>query len=179
MIPTSIYDDYFEWLYDLVCENRYGASVSYRKLFTALHNTIFWYDIQKDSNRAADGADLRARYGDENHILNAPELIEGPCSVLEMMIGLAVRCEETIMDDTAYGDRTAQWFWGMVNNLGLGGMTDDIFDKEYVEDVIHKLLIHDYAEDGRGGLFTVRDCPYDMRNLEIWNQLCFYLNTIS
>ena len=33
------------------------------------------------------------------------------CSVLEMMIALAIRCEEHIMDDPDVGNRTGQWFW--------------------------------------------------------------------
>lgn len=43
-----------------------------------------------------------------------------PCSVLEMIIALAIRLEEHIMDDPDIGNRTGQWFWDMIVSLGLG-----------------------------------------------------------
>ena len=41
-----------------------------------------------------------------------------------MMIALAIRCEEHIMDDPDAGDRTGQWFWSMLVSLGLGSMDE-------------------------------------------------------
>ena len=82
------------------------------------------------------------------------------------------------MDDLEYGDRTAQWFWEMIVSLGLGSMTDDRFDRRFVEDVILDFMNRDYAPNGKGGLFTIRNYPYDMRDLEIWSQLNKYLKTI-
>ena len=99
-----------------------------------------------------------------------------PCSVLEMMVALAIRCEETIMDNPAYGDRTAQWFWGMIRTLGLYSMTDDRFDQEYVDMVIDRFLNRDYEPNGEGGLFKINNCKYDLRKIEIWYQLCWYLD---
>jgi hypothetical protein len=96
-----------------------------------------------------------------------------------MMIGLVLRCEETIMVDPSVGDRTSQWFWGMVRSLGLASMTDSRFDRRYVEDTIQKFLDRDYEPDGRGGLFTIRDCDQDLRNVEIWIQLLWYLDSIT
>jgi hypothetical protein len=95
-----------------------------------------------------------------------------------MMIALAIRCEESITDDPRKGDRTGQWFWGMVRNLGLGGMYNDIFDAQIADDIIERFLDREYEPDGRGGLFTIRDCDCDLRDAEIWHQLCWYLNTI-
>lgn len=83
------------------------------------------------------------------------------------------------MDDPTMGDRTGQWFWGMIINLGLGCMTDDQYDEEYVESVVRRFLNREYEPDGRGGLFRVRRCEYDLRNVEIWDQLGWYLNSIT
>jgi hypothetical protein len=82
------------------------------------------------------------------------------------------------MDDPDYGNRTGQWFWTMINNLNLSSMSDERFDGEYVDEVISIFLNREYQEDGEGGLFTIEDCEYDMRTVEIWYQLCWYLNTI-
>ena len=121
---------------------------------------------------ADDGVDLRIRYEmitDEHVSRNKP------CSILEMMIALAIRCEETIMDNPSYGDRTAQWFWGMIRTLGLYSMTDDRFDTEYVDKVVERFLSREYAPNGEGGLFKIPNCKYDLRRIEIWYQLCWYL----
>ena len=178
MIQDDVINEYFEWLVDIACVD--DRVVSYRKLLEYLHRVEFIFSNQMDSNRAADGVELRYRFA-HSYLRDdeAEYWLTGPCSVLEMMLALSIRCEETIMDDPTIGDRTAQWFWGMVTNLGLGGMYDKNFDVYYVEDVVVRFLDRDYEPDGTGGLFTVRDYDYDMRKIEIWHQLCEYLNTIS
>ena len=178
MSRDDVKNEYFDWLYNLVSEKRYSNSLSYRKLLMRLHDIEFVYSIRKDKNRAADGVDLRYRFAigkDEDYILNC---LEGPCSVFEMMVALAQRCE-SVMDDPKIGDRTGQWFWGMINNLGLGGMNDNRYDEQYVDDVINTFLDREYKSNGKGGLFTIRNCEYDLREVEIWYQLCWYLDTIS
>jgi hypothetical protein len=179
MARLSIEDKYFEWMYDLMCEDDYDDEYSYRELFSYLHSVEFVYTISRDANRANDGIDLRYRFSWDTGYPCADSELDGPCSVLEMMIALAIRCEETIMDDPAIGDRTSQWFWKMIVNLGLGDMIDSRFDKIYVEDVITKFLNREFEPDGRGGLFTIWNCDYDLRDIEIWTILCWYLNSIS
>ena len=175
-----IREEYFDWLYELVCKQRYSNRISYKKLLTHLHNTVFRYSILKDQNRAEDGICLRYRFTDEYYsIKDAEKYLKGPCSVLEMMVALAVRCEENIMDDPNIGDRTGQWFWEMIGNLGLGSMNDTRFDIIYVDEVISKFLDRKYSPDGRGGLFTIKNCDCDLRKVEIWYQLCWYLDSIT
>ena len=83
------------------------------------------------------------------------------------------------MDNPRKGNRTKQWFWGMINSLGLGGMDDSNFDKDYVAKVVNVFLERRYEPNGRGGLFTIRNCKDDLRDVEIWCQLCWYLDTIT
>lgn len=113
------------------------------------------------------------------YILERPCKEVRTCSVLEMMVALAIRCEESIMDDPNMGDRTGQWFWGMVVNLGLGSMTDAFYDEQVVDDILARFLNRKYEPDGKGGLFTVRHCEQDLRKVEIWHQLCWYLDSIT
>ena len=82
------------------------------------------------------------------------------------------------MDNTDFGNRTGQWFWGMIKNLGLNAMRDSNFDRNYVDDVIARLLNREYEPDGKGGLFTVKHCNHDLRTVEIWCQLSWYLDSI-
>lgn len=170
---------YFEWLYKFITHGRFAKEISYRQLLMRLHEVPFRYSIEKDSGRADDGIDLRYRFAKTyKKVDHAERYIDTPCSILEMILALAIRCEETIMDDPRYGDRTGQWFWGMITNLGLGSMVDDIFDSDYVDDVIETFLNRNYGPDGTGGLFTVRNCDCDLRTVEIWYQLCYFLDTI-
>lgn len=182
MTRFDLLNDYFNWLVSLIYTRRRISGKSFMKLLTRLHETEFEYMMLMDENRAEDGIGLRWRYALANGYEDNPDIImdylEGPCSMLEMMAALAIHCEESIMDDTRYGDRTEQWFWGMVVNLGLGDMTDDRFDRDYVDERLAIFVAREYEPDGRGGLFTVRNYDRDLRDIEIWNQLSLYLNTI-
>lgn len=172
MIRGNVSNDYFEWLYDKVCEDRFGPDISFCKLLRYLHDTEFRWLIPMDSNRAADGIDLRNRFMPDGH-----RYLHGPCSVLEMMVALSIRCE-TFMDDPQIGDRTSQWFWGMIVSLGLGAMEDSRFNRRFVEDCIERFLNRDYEPNGEGGLFTLHHGDYDMRDAEIWHQLCWYIDDV-
>lgn len=173
---------YFEWLYDLVCSNGYVKELRYEELLFCLYQKDFVYILPKDENRFMDGIALRYLFGSE---AGAPrEQIEDvldcrPCSVLEMLVALAMRIETEIMSDSEYGDRTWKWFWKMMTNMNLGGMTNDKFDRGYVDRVIERMLARKYEANGRGGLFTIANCREDLRNVEIWSQMNWYLNSMS
>jgi hypothetical protein len=179
-----IRNEYFEWLYEMVDGRRFMKQYSFRKLLTRLHDTEFRYSILKDQNRAEDGISLRYRFANDRYFgvrherNDIVDYLDGPCSVLEMMVALAIRCEENIMDDPLMGNRTSHWFWQMVVNLGLGPMADGRYERQAVDDAINRFLDREYEPDGRGGLFRVRNSDVDMRNIEIWHQLCCFLNTI-
>lgn len=180
MTKDELCKRYLDWMCRLVCNDKYSKT-SYRKLLSYLNTIEFTYIIDMDGNRAEDGIDLRYRYGYEYDIPDsviAVYLDDHPCSVLEMMIALALRCEETIMDNPDYGDRTGQWFWEMIVNLGLGPMTDDAFDQEYINGVIYRFLDRQYGPNGQCGLFTVENTDRDLRFVEIWYQMCWYLDEI-
>ena len=178
MTKNELIDAYFDWMYQLVVDDRY--SKSYRKLFSRLHGTEFTYTIPMDGNRAEDGIDLRYRFGretgcDERFIASC--LDDRPCSVLEMMTALAIRCEEHLMDNPDIGNRTGQWFWGMLVSMGLRSMDDARFDRYYVDRTLERFLARGYARNGEGGLFTVNN-GRDMRSTEIWYQMNYHLSEL-
>ncbi len=174
-------EKYFRWLINLVSED-YDRKY-YTKLFRQLHNTEFTWTIYLDNNRAADGIDLRVRFADEYELSLGDELypLNGPCSVFEMMVALAVRCEETIMGDCDAGDRTGDWFWIMIKNLGLNQMDDYNYNEKKVNIILQRFLNREYQKNGSGGLFIVenyKDWTDDLRKVDIWYQMLWYLDTI-
>lgn len=177
---SHVEEAYFQWMYSLICDDRFKTP-TYKKLLNHLNSVEFEYILPMDEHRAADGVELRYRFGYEEGYddrVIASLIDDHPCSILEMMLALAIRCEEHIMDDDDFGDRTGQWFWTMLTNLGLGSMHDDVYDPDYVDFVILRFLNREYKKNGEGGLFVVDDGVTDMRTLDIWYQLCFYINEI-
>ena len=174
MLTEFLEELYFEWLCNII-----GDKSSYDRLLTRLHQLDFLYILPMDENREIDGLDLRHRFAYvTGHKVDDDFLSERPCSVLEMMVALALRIEEDIAYDPDIGSRVHCWFWDMVSNLGLGDMDDYHYDEDYVDDVIDRFLYREYKRNGEGGLFTIENCPHDLRTVEIWYQMGWYMNDI-
>lgn len=172
---------YFDWLCSFVYNDRYFKRLSYKRLLEYLDLREFYYILPMDYPRAEDGVSLRYRFGrekniDEREIANVLDV--RPCSILEMMIALSIRIEESIMCDPDVGDRTGQWFWEMIISLGLGGQNDSSFDIYRVNTILYNFLERKYSSDGRGGLFTLSDPDRDQRTVEIWYQMQRHLGEV-
>lgn len=181
MTQNNLINEYFEWMYQLIYDNRICRRAPYGLLLRSLYDKDFSYTIALDGNRAEDGVNLRYRFGYEHNYpdaMIAAYLDDRPCSVLEMLIALALRCEKHIMDSDE-GDRTGQWFWDMIENLGLLSMNNYNFNKNHVDRRIDIFLNREYERDGKGGLFTVEHPRRDLRCVEIWYQMCWYLDGIQ
>lgn len=178
MLKNDLVNLYFDWMYRLVY-NKKLYTFSYKKLFKYLNSIDFIYKIPMDGNRYEDGINLRYRFADEydfSENVISVVLDERPCSVFEMMVALALRCEETIMLDPEIDGGTYLWFYNMIENLGLNKMYDSKFNSDIVDNVLYKLLNRRYKRNGEGGLFITESNEYDFRNMEIWQQMCFYLD---
>lgn len=179
MTRDTLAKQYFEWLCGLADVRGLSDISSYYRLFDVLHRIDFQVLIGMDENRAEDGIELRYRFGSElgyEQAMIASLLDIYPCSVLEMIVALALRCEENIMSNPQEGTAVSKWFWIMIQNLGLESMSDNNFDEEYCRAVIHRFLNREYMRDGTGGLFVIKNCKHDLRGVEIWYQMCWYLD---
>ena len=181
LLAERYYDQYFYYLYN-ICMRGKNPNISYKKLFLHLHATPFEVKLDKDINRAYDALEMRKnylkKYSSDLDILNYMNT-EYPCSVLEVIVALAMRCEDTIMANTEYGDRTTQWIWQMIVSLGLGGQSDERYDTKDVDNKLYIFMNRKYDRNGRGGLFTIKKTLKDLRKVEIWCQMLWYLDTIE
>lgn len=184
---NDISKQYFDWLCTIVTSGRRYYKSQYSKLLRFLHSVDFVYTMDRDGNRFEDGIDMRYRFGKTinpaSQRVIALELDNKPCSMLEMMVGLSCRCEEQIMSNSSYGNRTAEWFWNMVESLGLMWATDNKFDAMKCSRVIDRFLNREYEPTGRGGLFSVEVVDddgnvVDLTTQEIWYQAMWYLNSV-
>lgn len=167
---------YFDWICRIIDEQN---ACKYTKLLNYLFDREFTYgNISHDENRAMDGIRLRNRFAVSQNIpddVMDEALYSKPCSILEMIVALCIRIEESIMASEYYGDRTAYWFWEMIFNMGLKNMSDDRYEPYNVENIVNRFIRRQYSPNGKGGLVTVYKPGIDLRNVEIWYQVMWYL----
>lgn len=178
---------YFNWLINRVSlDDLYGRS--YTHLAHVLHGMIFCWNLELDENRSTDGLYLRTEWAElienESDMQEYPlpfvdtELSLGPCTVFEMMVALAARIENDIMQEDDKGNRTPLWFYYMLQNLDLLDCDDDhVFEStnEYIRNVIRKMLYREYTADGKGSLFPLSGRCEDRREVDIWWQAQHWL----
>lgn len=177
MNPEFISRIYFEWMSRVVTKDTVNEDI-YTNLLQELYETPFIFVVPMDENRYNDGINLRSEFAYETN--KDPEIIfealeTRPCTVLEMMIALTIRINN-IMDDIEVGDRFKSWFWGMVDNLGLYGMTNERYSSEFVDLVISKFLNRQYRNEGAGSLFPNAHNLPNYNQIQIWDQAMHYLN---
>ena len=169
---------YFDWLCDIIQVDKMNCS--WRLLMKDLYQRPFYSLIEHDENRASDGLELREEYMHDMWYPDDVE-IEGECSVLEMLIGLARRMDYETSDpyDDNSTDHTVYWFWEMIDNLGLIAFDDDSYFElggiDNVDNIVDRFLERDYEYDGEGGLFPLVKSTKDQRDVEIWSQMSAYL----
>ena len=164
--------DYFEWLLDKV-RYKFVRTDDYRLLLSYLFYREFTWLIPFDSNRAENGIGLRYEFETEHGFCGRN--VDEPCSVLEMLIALARDWEHEITYDFHKGDRSAKWFWTMIDNLGLLNYPDFEFNEYEIEEIIDVWLTRKFSKSGEGSIFPVKNWGSDQKQLEIWLQLQNYV----
>lgn len=172
----GFFEDYLYWLIGQVCDNAHKAS-NYISLFNLLQETEFYWSIDLDENRAYDGLKLRDLYISKGGKLSQVD-INRPVSMLEVLVAMAIRCEDDKMHEDSLGDRTPVWFWGMIKNASLLSEDDDNIDDIYVRARLKDILDRNYGRHGEGGLFYTNDlsCHRNFKRIELWEQLGHWLN---
>lgn len=164
-------EEYFNWLYSLVCPKGYPGS-SYFFLLKALHRKEFYSLVPNDDNRGEDGKALRYQFE-----YSEIPWFKGPCTMLEMLVALSDRLGQQFVD-TQFDRPAHMWFWEMMENLGLKDFTDEQFvrsnGESIVDNILDTLLERTYDFHGNGGIFPLNCTDVDQRNVEIWYQMARY-----
>lgn len=171
----TIDDRYLTWLYSQVgaVRNR-NPSRSFWQLAKQLYRTPFYWFVPNDDNRVEDGRDLRLEFlGEEELDEKTHAWLELDCSMFEMLLALAKRA--------AYESSLnyVEWFWIFIRNLGIRHHYDATYEisiKEEIDEILTNLNQRDYAWDGTGGLFPLKNPNRDQREVEIWYQMQMYLH---
>lgn len=185
---TSEADElYFEWLCEMVEGHKYYY------LLNHLHTIPFVWLIPNDDNRLSDGLALRQSYCENlNFDIFSEEILgENPCSVLEMLVALAIRMADMIADPEE-DICIHEMFFRMLSNLDLTRFDDRNYvgvedckdgfaqqalrqDMSFVDHKINIFLSRKYHFDGFGGLFPLIFTEEDQRKVEIWYQMTEYV----
>lgn len=174
-------DPYFDWLCILIGIDRRTYGRNYGMLVRTLHETEFRARLPADTNRGMDGMQLRVNFM-ETHGPYGTSTNRGPCTMLEFLVGLSKRMS-FLMAGNESRHHTEYYFWRLIDNLGLGKLTDDRWEymngEFFVEDAVYRVLNRAYDADGRGGLFPLRNPKEDQRGVEIWYQMQSWLGENS
>lgn len=165
---------YFKWLYEKVADpNVNDRTLTYWNVLRVLFTTEFVWLISNDENRVHDGKALRLHFVEEQSVHDAdPNWTDLGCSMFEMMLGLAERLAFVADGEPHY------WFWTLMSNVGFAHYNDaSSFRREEIVEIIDRVIFRFYDRDGKGGFFPLRnaDPSWDMRNVEIWQQMNLYV----
>ena len=134
---------------------------------------VWMPEAGNDDNRIEDGLDLRmeffheiGRRGDRGDF--------GPCSVLEVMIGVSRRLAWFA------GDGAEGWAFELLRNLELHKMPDPLSSRKAakVDRILETLIWRNYRPDGYGGFFPLAWPSRDQTRVEIWYQMNEYIGEI-
>jgi hypothetical protein len=151
---------------------------TYWDVLSLMHEKEFvWMpEAGNDDNRIEDGLDLRIEFLYENGRPVYPDSKKdfGPCTVLEVMVGISRRLAWFA------GDEAEGWAFELLRNLGLHKFPDPISQRKAkkVDEILERLIWRNYRADGCGGFFPLAWPSGDQTKIEIWYQMNEYLGEI-
>lgn len=168
---------YFDWLVLTIAPD-YFQREGYSELLFFLYYTEFYWVVRRDRNRAEDGLDLRERYEHETGLYCD---LYGPCNVLEMLVALAIRCENDLMYmyDPELGNQTSRWFWMFLENLGLLKFDDGNFEPDEISDILFNFMDRNYGFHGEFCAFSddldAENYDPEFEKIELAYQMNYYI----
>ena len=172
--------EYLDWLWDIVSYEK--DHTEYYEAFRLLYDIPYRYVMAWDAHRISDGNKMREQFiYDRKYARSRIEQLKTDydISVLEVIIGMIIRAVEMWGE----GDLEAEVediFWDCLDNLGI--LDYDILDpneRECALACIDDFLDRKYRPNGAGGLFYIPKPAEDLRKVELWMQLSWYMTERS
>jgi hypothetical protein len=169
MTRDSLREDYLRWL-EPQLKDQYSPTASYWDLVNLMFDTEFRWSVPHDDNRLADGLDLRIEFSYEARVSKTRLDDLGPCSFLEVLVGLSRR-----LAFIAGGDAPG-WAWQLLTNLELHRMADPLsrYKQRKANAIMDVCIERTYSPDGQGGFFPLAWPDDDQTQIELWYQLNNY-----
>lgn len=165
---------YSNWL---VKKIKFNGFENYTGLLNMLCMHPFVWSVYNDDNRESDGLELRNVFATERFI-DQGNLVNGQCSFLEVLVGLALRMDGILLDYNHPSD-PGRWFLEMLTNSGLIQYTNDELStkkgKNACTSTMDYILFRCYDSKGKGGLFPLNGMCSDQRKVELWYQMSSYI----
>lgn len=171
---VNLPEDYIRWLEPQLRDEHGNPEKTYQDLIGIMFEKEFGWVIPMDQNRLVDGMDLRVEFAHEVHI--HPSAMEplGPCSFLEVLIGLSRRMAFVA------GGLAPGWAWQLLSNLELHRFSDPITRTKHrkVQEIMDTVISRRFAPDGTGGFFPLAWADGDQTQVELWYQLNAYVEEL-
>jgi hypothetical protein len=174
-MSDSLSEGYLQWLGPQIRdEENEGSGAQYWDLLSLMYEKEFTWSVHNDENRLGDGLDLRTEYSRVTGASRADLLALGPCSFLEVLIGLSRRLEFSA------GGSARGWAWILLGNLGLHKMVDPLNRRKVhkVDDILDTVIGRTYQPDGTGGFFPLAWPDDDQTQIELWYQMAAYIEEL-
>lgn len=169
----ELWKDYLQWL---IWRCGLERKTDHTELFESLHDIDFIYCLGRDENREIDGLDLRDQYEIPDVFNNfSPYFSRKKCSVMEMLVALAIRVDDDITGDPGE-EHPEDFFMEMIKNLGLSRFRNGRCKEKDVRQIVDQWIKRKFSPNGKGSPFPVKHDSRDQRDLEIWDQANSYIS---
>ena len=171
-----------------------GKDAPQRRPYGELCKVLFGVDFRcseetaagkEDMIRAADAMELRRRYAEETgdflgkserEIDRIWKSVHGKCSVLELILQLAIQIDRMVNEDEPEA-MVPDLFWILIRNLGA----DSLENEDEIRAKLDVFMDRKYGSDGVGGGLlplgkSVKKGSKDQREVGIWYQMNAWLS---
>lgn len=177
---ASMKEHYLRWLeHELTSESNKPDRSYFELVHVMFDHEFLWSEefpwaVQMDDNRLADGMELRAEFAELHGISRTNMNSLGPCSFLEVLLGLSRRLSFVA------GDTAGRWAWQLMVNLRLERMWDHLSRSKTMTtiSIMDTVIKRNYDANGVGGFFPLAWPTRDQREVELWYQLNAYVEEL-
>lgn len=179
--------EYFEWLVSKVTSPAVPDDAQARNVLRVLRDIrIQGLPMADDDPRLEDGKQLRMNFIDDAglSVHSYDDALEPNfCTVLELLIALAIRMDDIMRDPLDPSSSVPSCFWGMVTTMvgqpfypcSYWAFPADVSIAAVVTESSMKFLSRQYDPTGYNGNIFIDVSGVDLRAIDIWAQACRFM----